>query len=163
MIHRERPFHGFSFLSINPQRCAERSARVSSRRLNPYLLEWTMVAQVRVHDTVKRNTSCHAESVESGLSVQPLGQLQDCFLQDNLQGMCYVEMVFSEFVSTLSRGSKHLSKVNIIDGVLSVVNHVNDTSELIGKNWLAIGRECHHLVLVRRVKKSQVGGHALIQ
>src|SRR5207245_6623920 len=101
MLHRprargRRPALSASLLCVDPQGCAERSAGVTSRRLNPGLFEEAGIAQHRVHDAIERNAASHRQVTFATRMTKPRGKCKHCFLERTLQRGSKIEVLLLE-------------------------------------------------------------------
>src|SRR5690606_34162198 len=112
--------------------------------------------KVSVHHAVERHSTCHAKLIKSRLAMQRRGQTQDGLLQDKLQRMRNVEMMRFKGVTFPPHRPECFLKVKMVDVICAVVSDLDDAAENIREFRLPIRSQRHNLVLIGRVKKSQV-------
>ncbi len=148
------------------QRAAERGARVARSRLHPDPVERSIVQQPGVGHAVERDPAGHREAPLVRTLVQPTGELQEHLLQAGLDAGGEVGVVGGPAVprrvvvpgQRLGVGAP----VDRLHAEAAVAGRVDEFTQLAEVAWLAVRRECHHLVLVAGPQEAEVRGDLLV-
>src|SRR5690606_32581389 len=102
-------------LPVDPERGAERRARVAGRGLHPDVAKDPGVTKPTVQHAVERDTAGHAKIRRTGFTREPRRELEHGLLEHLLQRACDVEMLRGEARIGFSRRPESFREARRLD------------------------------------------------